>query len=187
VHIWCDIDIDKRFSIGEIEMALKKVGKLLEEHNFDSIHHELTMELKADAQMISLCKVLYEGLKTVDFVPSRLQYALITSEDQSSGKRTDKIVAYADFMNSTISIHDLEPAEIVSTEVELDDPELETLFLAMCLKTLCEDDEEDAGESTEVESLNFETFDSLELGEKEYDEDSLFPFKRDLNTDETIR
>ncbi len=39
-------------------------------------------------------------------------------------------------MNSTISIHDLEPAEIVSTEVDLDDPELETLFLRFVLR-LC--------------------------------------------------
>ncbi|WP_430882566.1 hypothetical protein [Fusibacter sp. JL216-2] len=167
-------------------MALKKVGELLEEHDFESIHHELTMELKTNAQMVSLCKVLYEGLKTVDYVPSRLQYALITSEDTESGKKSDKIVAHADFMNSTISIHDLEPAEIVSTEVDLDDPELETLFLALCLKTLCEEETEKDMDDLEAEQINVKSSDSLELGDKEYDEDSLFPFKKNMMTNDTI-
>lgn len=167
-------------------MTLRKVGELLEEHDFDSIHHELTMELKANAQMVNLCKVLYEGLKTVEYVPSRLQYALITDEDASSGKKSDRIVAYADFMNNTISIHDLEPAEIVSTEVDLDDPELEALFLALCLKTLCEEESEEEEDKTDTGQITIKSDASIELGDKEYDEDSLFPFKKDFKTDETI-
>ncbi len=168
-------------------MALKKLGELIKEHDFESIHHELTMELKTDVQMVNLCKVLYEGLKTLEFVPSRLQYALITNEDSETGKKSDKIIAFADFMDNTISIHDLEPSEIVSTEVDLDDPEIESLFLALCLVTLCqeEEDEDDDNENSEPE-ITIKLNDPLDLGEKEYDEDSLFPFKKTIDSNENI-
>lgn len=168
-------------------MALKKLGELIREYDFESIHHELTMELKTDVQMINLCRVLYEGLKSVEYVPSRLRYAIITSEDLQGGSKSDSIVAYADFMDNTISIHDLDPGEIISTEVDLDDPELESLFIALCLFTLCQDEEEVIEEDTDFEEkVIFRLEEPLELGEKEYDEDSLFPFKKSIDKNENV-
>jgi len=171
-------------------MALKKFGDLLQEYTFDTIQHELTAELKVDAHIVNLCKVLFEGLKGVGFVPSQLQYALISEENEETGQVKDKVVAFAEFMEHTISIHDLEPAEIVSTNVDLDDQELETLFIAICLATLSQDDdEEDMDLINEKPSIEFEEEltiklrEKVELGEKEYDEQSLFPFKTPSSDD----
>lgn len=167
-------------------MSLKKFGELLQEFDFDAIHHELTMELKTDVHMVNMCKILYEGLKSIDYVPTKLKYALITSEDPDTGSATDKIIAYAEFLDRPISIHDLEPAEIVSTEVELDDPELEALFVALCLSTLCQEDDEEEDEDMPEEEITFKYEETFELGEKEYDEDSLFPFKKDVESNERV-
>ena len=89
-------------------------------------------------------------------------------------------------MDNTISIHDLEPAEIVSTEVDLDDPELESLFLALCLVTLCQEEEDEVEDEAYEEDITVRLDETLELGEKEYDEDSLFPFKKTLDSNENI-
>lgn len=170
-------------------MVLKKFGELLNDHSFDDIHHELTMELKTDAHIVSLCKVLYDGLKAVEFVPSNLRYAIISEEVEGTGKIVDKVVAHAEFMDRSISIHDLEPSEIVSIGVDLDEPELEPLFLALCLSILSQEAEEEEEELDSSLNLNLNeeeeiTYkDRFELGEKEYDEESLFPFKINIEKD----
>jgi len=133
---------------------------------------------------VNLCKVLYDGLKNVEYVPSKLKYAIITQENEVSGNKQDRIIAYADFLENTISIDDLEPGEIVSTEVDLDDPELETLFVALCLSNLAEDTEDEEDDAHEEIELKFN--EQLDLGEKEYDEDSLFPFKKKLDANEHV-
>ncbi len=158
-------------------MAVKKLGELLKEYGFDAIHNELINELKTDIQIISLCKVLYDGLKNIEYTPTKLKYAIITN-DAAEGHKEDQVVAYADFLENTISIHDLEPGEIVSTEVDLDDPELEVLFVALCLSTLSQETEDDEDEDDLDVEINYTMPEPDEIGEKEYSEDSLFPFKK---------
>ncbi len=55
------------------------------------------------------------------------------------------------------------------------------------LVTLCqeEEDEDDDNENSEPE-ITIKLNDPLDLGEKEYGEDSLFPFKKTIDSNENI-
>jgi len=169
-------------------MPSKKLGELLRTYEFEKLQVELSSELHTDLQTVNLCKVLYNGLKDVDFVPSRLKYSIITEEHDVTHQKTDSVVAHAEFMANPISINELEPNEIVSAEVDLDDPELEVLFTSLCLKSLCEetDEENEAEDEVDIEKTILVSEPVLDLGEKEYDEDSLFPFKKTIEINDSI-
>jgi len=183
------LNIEHIHEKGVSIMPSKKLGELLRTYEFEKLQIELSSELHTDLETVNLCKVLYTGLKDVEFVPSRLKYAIITEESNVPPQKSDRIVAHAEFMANPISINELEPNEIVSAEVDLDDPELEVLFASLCLKTLCEETDEDNDEDNvdDIEKTILVSEPVFDLGEKEYDEDSLFPFKKAIEIDDSTR
>ncbi len=164
-------------------MTVKKLGTMLQEYDFKIIQDELLMEFKASKEQLELCKELYTSLKAVEFVPSKLKYGIITTTN-SQGLKSDEVIAHAEFMDEPLSIREMSPNDIVSAIVDLDSTDLETLFIALSLKNLTETihSEEDPLLDVHIKSSSHE--DNDEMGEKIYDEDSLFPFKKKTQVDD---
>jgi hypothetical protein len=164
-------------------MTGKKLGTLLQEYDFKTIQDELLMEFKASKEQLDLCKELYTSLQEVEFVPSKLKYGIITTTNKS-GIKTDQVIAHAEFMDEPLSIREMSPNDIVSALVDLDSADLETLFIALSLKSLTEtiDEEEDPMMAVQIKPVSSDANDGI--SEKVYDEESLFPFKKKTQVDD---
>ncbi len=162
-------------------MSGKRFSDILKSYDFKAIQDELLMEFKANQEQLDLCKELFESLKEVNAVPSKLEYGIITST-ANSGKKKDTVVAHADFMTNPLTIHELTPNDIVSAMVNLDTPDLESLFIALALLNLVEGTDNPTDDLLGDLQIPFEPEDDVsEVGEKIYSEESLFPFKKGNN------